>query len=43
VALGGGSVMDAAKVLAAANGGFARVRHFLETGQDGDALGRTEE
>ena len=41
VALGGGSVMDAAKVLAAANGGFARVRHFLETGQDGDALGAT--
>ena len=31
--------MDAAKVLAAANGDFARVRHFLETGQDGDALG----
>ena len=33
VALGGGSVMDAAKVLAAADGDFARVRHFLETGQ----------
>ena len=41
VALGGGSVMDAAKVLAAANGDFARVKHFLETGQDGDALGCT--
>ena len=41
MALGGGSVMDAAKVLAAANGGFARVKHFLETGQDGDALGCT--
>jgi alcohol dehydrogenase len=41
VALGGGSVMDAAKVLAAANGDFGRVRRFLETGQGGDALGCT--
>ncbi len=41
VALGGGSVMDAAKVLAAANGDFSRVRRFLETGQGGDALART--
>jgi phosphonate metabolism-associated iron-containing alcohol dehydrogenase len=41
VALGGGSVMDAAKVLAAANGDFTRVRRFLEAGQGGDALGCT--
>lgn len=40
VALGGGSVIDAAKVLAAAEGDFGRVRHFLESGQDGDSLGR---
>jgi phosphonate metabolism-associated iron-containing alcohol dehydrogenase len=32
VALGGGSVMDAAKVLAAADGSFARVQRHLETG-----------
>ena len=30
VALGGGSVLDAAKVLAVAEGDFARVRHHLE-------------
>ena len=41
VALGGGSVIDAAKVLAAANGDFARVRHFLETGKGAEALGET--
>lgn len=41
VALGGGSVMDAAKVLAAAGGDFSRVRRFLETGEEGDALGGT--
>ena len=41
VALGGGSVMDAAKVLAAAKGDFDTVRRHLETGKDGDALGRT--
>ena len=41
VALGGGSVMDAAKVLAAASGDFERVRHHLETGKGGDELGRT--
>ncbi len=41
VALGGGSVIDAAKVLAAANGDFARVRRFLETGEGGDALACT--
>ncbi|MEE8188176.1 MAG: iron-containing alcohol dehydrogenase PsrA [Kiloniellales bacterium] len=33
VALGGGSVIDAAKVLAASNGDFARVRRYLETGE----------
>ncbi len=32
IALGGGSVIDAAKVLAAADGDFARVRRYLETG-----------
>jgi alcohol dehydrogenase len=41
VALGGGSVMDAAKVLAAAAGDFDRVRRHLETGADGERLGRT--
>lgn len=41
VALGGGSVIDAAKVLAAAGGDFDRVRHFLESGQGGEGLGRT--
>jgi len=41
VALGGGSVIDAAKVLAAANGDFARVRYFLETGKDAEALCQT--
>lgn len=40
VALGGGSVMDAAKVLAAANGDFARVRRFLETGHGASDLAR---
>jgi len=38
VALGGGSVIDAAKVLAAADGDFARVRAHLQTGQGGEAL-----
>jgi phosphonate metabolism-associated iron-containing alcohol dehydrogenase len=33
VALGGGSVLDAAKVLSAADGDFARVRTYLETGK----------
>jgi phosphonate metabolism-associated iron-containing alcohol dehydrogenase len=33
VALGGGSVLDAAKVLAAARGDFTRVRRYLETGE----------
>ncbi len=41
VALGGGSVMDAAKVLAAANGDFARVQRYLETGQGAEQLAHT--
>ena len=41
VALGGGSVMDAAKVLAAASGDFERVRRHLLTGDGGNDLGRT--
>jgi alcohol dehydrogenase len=41
VALGGGSVMDAAKVLAAAKGDFTRVRAYLETGKGASGLGRT--
>lgn len=39
VALGGGSVIDTAKVLAASGGDFAQVRHFLETGKGGEQLG----
>ncbi|HSI02724.1 MAG TPA: iron-containing alcohol dehydrogenase PsrA [Reyranella sp.] len=45
VALGGGSVIDAAKVLAAASGGsgadFAKVRSYLESGQGEATLGAT--
>lgn len=41
VALGGGSVIDSAKVFAAAGGDFARVRTFLETKQGAEALGAT--
>lgn len=39
VALGGGSVIDTAKVLSAADGDFAAVRNFLETKTGGDQLG----
>jgi phosphonate metabolism-associated iron-containing alcohol dehydrogenase len=39
VALGGGSVIDAAKVLASSNDGFDPVRHYLETGAGEDQLG----
>jgi len=39
VAVGGGSVLDAAKVLAAAKGDFARVRRYLEQGDGADELG----
>ncbi len=38
VALGGGSVIDTAKVLAAADGDFETVTDFLETGSGGDRL-----
>ncbi len=38
VALGGGSVIDAAKVLAVSGGDFARVRRFLETGAGAEDL-----
>ena len=38
VAIGGGSVLDAAKVLAAAQGDFAGVRRYLETGTGADQL-----
>ena len=38
VALGGGSVIDSAKVFAAAGGDFDRVAHFLETKDGADAF-----
>ena len=38
VALGGGSVIDSAKVFAAAAGDFSRVLHFLQTKTGEDAL-----
>lgn len=38
VALGGGSVIDSAKVFAAANGDFQKVRRFLESKEGADAL-----
>ncbi|MGJ8584058.1 MAG: iron-containing alcohol dehydrogenase PsrA [Marinosulfonomonas sp.] len=38
VALGGGSVIDSAKVFAAANGDFSVVQRFLETKQGGEDL-----
>lgn len=41
VALGGGSVIDSAKVFAAANGDFERVRRFLETKQGENELSAT--
>ena len=39
VALGGGSVIDSAKVFAAANGDFRRVRRFLMSNDGADDLG----
>ena len=41
VALGGGSVIDSAKVLAAANGNFENVTRYLETKSGEDALSFT--
>jgi phosphonate metabolism-associated iron-containing alcohol dehydrogenase len=41
VALGGGSVIDTAKVLAAARGGFAGVLRHLQTGAGAEALSAT--
>jgi phosphonate metabolism-associated iron-containing alcohol dehydrogenase len=41
VALGGGSVIDTAKVLAAARGGFAPVLRYLQTGKGAEALSAT--
>jgi alcohol dehydrogenase len=41
VALGGGSAIDTAKVVAASDGDFARVRSYVETGSGGANLGRT--
>jgi phosphonate metabolism-associated iron-containing alcohol dehydrogenase len=38
VALGGGSVIDSAKVFAAAGGDFGRVRRYLETGAGAETL-----
>jgi phosphonate metabolism-associated iron-containing alcohol dehydrogenase len=41
VALGGGSVIDTAKVLAAARGGFQPVLDYLQTGKGSEALSAT--
>jgi len=41
IALGGGSVIDSAKVFAAAGGDFDKVRRFLETKEGEDALSAT--
>lgn len=41
IALGGGSVIDSAKVFAAAKGDFATVRRFLETKSGSESLGAT--
>ena len=41
LALGGGSAMDTAKVLAVAGGAFARVERYLRSGQGLEALGST--
>ena len=41
VALGGGSVIDTAKVVAAGGKGFGAVKRFLQNGADGDTLTAT--
>ena len=41
IALGGGSVIDSAKVFAAANGDFHKVLHFLKHREGGKTLGHT--
>ncbi|MGH1483869.1 MAG: iron-containing alcohol dehydrogenase PsrA [Geminicoccales bacterium] len=41
IALGGGSVIDSAKVFAAADGDFANVARYLETGKGEDKLSAT--
>lgn len=41
VALGGGSVIDSAKVFAAAGNGFEKIKHFLETKNGGQSLSST--
>ncbi|MGI9463108.1 MAG: phosphonoacetaldehyde reductase [Aestuariivirgaceae bacterium] len=41
VALGGGSVIDSAKVFAAANGDFANVKRYLESGDGAEHLAAT--
>ena len=41
IALGGGSVIDSAKVFAAANGEFSHVTRYLETGTGADELSAT--
>ncbi len=38
VALGGGSVIDTAKVLSAGGGDFDRLRHLIETGRGGERV-----
>ena len=40
VAVGGGSVIDAAKVVAASGGNFSVVRQYLETGEGDESLSR---
>ena len=41
IAIGGGSVIDSAKVFAAADGDFGRISTFLETGRGGEDLDTT--
>jgi alcohol dehydrogenase len=41
IALGGGSAIDTAKVVAASDGEFARVRDYVESGKGAERLART--